>query len=112
MPGQVPSCARPPCRARRWPEVRHNWGGGAAPGRGSVEARRGLWCAPEPDPGSEQSGSRPVVIVCRDAINRANNVAIVIHCTTYRPARRIYPSQVPLEPPVGALAGPAPPALW
>ncbi len=47
----------------------------------------------DPTEGSEQAGWRPVVLVSRDAINAASNVVIAVPCTTYRPGRRIYPSQ-------------------
>lgn len=53
----------------------------------------------DPTEGSEQAGSRPVVIVSRDAINAASHVIIVVPCTTYRSGRRIYPSQVLLHAP-------------
>jgi mRNA interferase MazF len=53
--------------------------------------------------GSEQAGTRPVVIVSRDAINASSPVVIVVPCTTYRPGRRLYPSQVLLHAPDGGL---------
>lgn len=57
----------------------------------------------DPTEGSEQAGTRPVVVVSRDAINRASPVVVVVPCTTFHARRRIYPSQVPLEPPEGGL---------
>lgn len=57
----------------------------------------------DPTEGSEQSGNRPVVLVSRNAINQASPVVVVIPCTTYRAARRIYPSQVLLRAPEGGL---------
>ena len=57
----------------------------------------------DPTEGSEQAGSRPVVIVSRDAINAASPVILAVPCTTYRPGRRIYPSQVLLHAPDGGL---------
>ncbi|MGH2458435.1 MAG: type II toxin-antitoxin system PemK/MazF family toxin [Chloroflexota bacterium] len=48
----------------------------------------------DPTEGSEQAGSRPVVIVSRDAINAASAIVLAVPCTTFRPGRRIYPSQV------------------
>ena len=57
----------------------------------------------DPTEGSEQAGSRPVVIVSRDAINAASLVIIVVPCTTYRSGRRIYPSQVLLHAAIGGL---------
>lgn len=44
-----------------------------------------------------------MVIVSRDAINAASPVVIVVPCTTYRPGRRLYPSQVLLHTPDGGL---------
>jgi mRNA interferase MazF len=58
----------------------------------------------DPTEGSEQAGTRPIVIVSRDAINLNSNVVVAIPCTTYRPGRRIYPSQVLLHAGDGGLA--------
>jgi mRNA interferase MazF len=58
----------------------------------------------DPTEGSEQAGTRPVVIVSRDAINVAGSVVLGVPCTTYRPGRRIYPSQVIVRAPEGGLA--------
>ncbi len=57
----------------------------------------------DPTEGSEQAGTRPVVIVSRDAINATSSAVIAVPCTTYRPGRRIYPSQVILHAPNGGL---------
>ena len=57
----------------------------------------------DPTEGAEQPGSRPVVIVSRDAINASSPVVIVVPCTTCRPRRRLYPSQVLLHAPDGGL---------
>lgn len=57
----------------------------------------------DPTEGSEQAGSRPVVIVSRDTINAASPVVIAVPCTTYRLGRRLYPSQVLLHAPDGGL---------
>jgi mRNA interferase MazF len=57
----------------------------------------------DPTEGSEQAGFRPVIIVSRDAINTASPIVIVVPCTTYRPGRRLYPSQVLLHAPDGGL---------
>ena len=43
----------------------------------------------DPTDDAEQAGSRPVVIVSRDAINASSPVIIVVPCTTYRPGRRL-----------------------
>ncbi|MGO9254714.1 MAG: type II toxin-antitoxin system PemK/MazF family toxin [Bryobacteraceae bacterium] len=47
----------------------------------------------DPVEGSEQRGSRPVVIVSRDAINESSPVVSAAPCTN-REGRRIYPSHV------------------
>ena len=51
----------------------------------------------DPAEGSEQAGIRPVIIVSRDAINITSQVVLAVPCTTYRPRKRIYPSQVLLQ---------------
>jgi mRNA interferase MazF len=57
----------------------------------------------DPTESAEQAGSRPVVIVSRDAINASSPVVIIVPCTTYRPGRRLYPSHVLLHAPDGGL---------
>ena len=57
----------------------------------------------DPTEDAEQAGSRPAVIVSRDAINASSPVVIVVPCTSYRPGRRLYPSQVLLHAPDGGL---------
>ncbi len=46
-----------------------------------------------PTEGSEQSGTGPVIIASRNAINDNSPEILVVPCTTDR-AQRIYPSQV------------------
>ena len=58
----------------------------------------------EPIEGSEQGGTRPVIIVSRNAINNSSPLAIAVPCTTYREKRRIYPSQVLVKAPLGGLS--------
>ena len=53
--------------------------------------------------GSEQAGTRPIIIVSRDAINLNSSLVVGVPCTTYRPGRRIYPSQVLLHAGDGGL---------
>jgi mRNA interferase MazF len=57
----------------------------------------------DPTEASEQAGSRPVVVVSRDAINRASPVVIVVPCTTWSARRRVYPSQIVIRAPEGGL---------
>lgn len=53
--------------------------------------------------GSEQGGTRPVVIVSRDAILATSPVASIVPFTTFRPHRKIYPSHVLVRAPEGGL---------
>jgi mRNA interferase MazF len=57
----------------------------------------------DPVEGSEQAGIRPVIVVSRDAVNEASPVIVIVPCTTSKPERRIYPSQVVLRAPDGGL---------
>lgn len=57
----------------------------------------------DPTEGSEQGGTRPVIIVSRDAINATSRVVLAVPCTTYRPERRIYLSQILISAPNGGL---------
>jgi len=60
----------------------------SVPSRGDV-----FLAALDPTRGSEQAGTRPVIIVSRDAINQNSSVVICIPCTDAANCRRIYPSQ-------------------
>lgn len=57
----------------------------------------------EPVEGSEQGGTRPVIIVTRDAINAYSPVVLAIPCTTYQAGKRVYPTQVLIQSPDGRL---------
>ncbi len=57
----------------------------------------------EPTEGSEQGGTRPVIIVSRDVINAGSPVVLAVPCTTYRSSKRIYPTQVLIQSPDGGL---------
>ena len=58
----------------------------------------------EPVEGSEQGGTRPVIIVSRDAINAYSPVVLAIPCTSYQSGKRVYPTQVLIETPNGGLS--------
>jgi mRNA interferase MazF len=58
----------------------------------------------EPVEGSEQGGTRPVIIVSRDAINAYSPVVLAVPCTTYQSGKRVYPTQVLIEAPDGGLS--------
>jgi len=55
----------------------------------------------EPVEGSEPGGTRPVIIVSRDAINTSSPVVLAIPCTTYQIGKRVYPTQVLIIAPDG-----------
>jgi mRNA interferase MazF len=57
----------------------------------------------EPIEGSEQEGTRPVIIVSRDVISVNSSVVLAVPCTTYRPNKRIYPTQVLIKASDGGL---------
>lgn len=57
----------------------------------------------DPVEGSEQGGTRPVIIVSREAINLSSPLVIAVPCTTYRVERRLYPSQIVIQAPDGGL---------
>ncbi|MBW4650721.1 MAG: type II toxin-antitoxin system PemK/MazF family toxin [Kastovskya adunca ATA6-11-RM4] len=57
----------------------------------------------EPVEGSEQGGTRPVIIASRDAINVYSPVVLAIPCTTYQTGKRVYPTQALIQAPDGGL---------
>jgi mRNA interferase MazF len=57
-----------------------------------------------PTQGSEQSGTRPVIIVSRDALNAVSTVVIVVPVTGRENKRRIYPSQLEIKARDGGLS--------
>jgi mRNA interferase MazF len=61
--------------------------------------RRGqIWSARlDPAEGSEQAGSRPVVVVSNDPFNEVMPVVTVVPVTTHGAGRRVYPSEVRLR---------------
>lgn len=57
----------------------------------------------DPVEGSEQGGTRPVVIVSRNALLGSSTVASIVPFTTFRPQRKLYPSHVLVRAPEGGL---------
>jgi mRNA interferase MazF len=55
----------------------------------------------DPAEGSEQGGTRPVVVVSRDAINRNSPVVVVASITDAANKKKIYPSHVKIPAGVG-----------
>ncbi len=52
----------------------------------------------DPVLGSEQAGTRPVLVVSRETVNRALPIVAVVPLTTRKPGRRVYPTEVLLPP--------------
>lgn len=69
------------------------------PWRGEVH----LLCL-DPTEGSEQAGTRPALIVSRDALNQASPVIVVCPLTDASHVSRLYPSDVRVAAPEGGLA--------
>ena len=57
----------------------------------------------DPTEGSEQAGTRPVVVVSRDAINANSPVVVIIPVTDAANVKRVYPSHVVLARGSGGL---------
>ena len=58
----------------------------------------------EPVEGSEQGGTRPVIIVSRDAINYYSPVILAVPCTSYQKGKKIFPTQVLIKTTEGGLS--------
>jgi mRNA interferase MazF len=58
----------------------------------------------DPVVGSEQTGTRPVLVVSRESVNRALPIVAALPLTTRRPGRRVYSTEVLL--PAGAAGQP------
>lgn len=61
--------------------------------------RAQIWDARlNPVEGSEQAGTRPVLIVSRDALNASSPVVVVVPLTRRANKAKLYPSHVVIEP--------------
>ena len=56
-----------------------------------------------PTEGSEQAGTRPVVIVSRDAINKNSSVVVIVPLTKAANIKRSYPNNVTIAKGEGGL---------
>lgn len=61
------------------------------------------WVRLDPIEGSEQAGTRPGVIVSRNAINQYSPVVVICPLTSARLLTRLYPSDVLVQAPEGGL---------
>jgi len=57
-----------------------------------------FWADLNPIKGSEQAGTRPVLVISEEAINQARPIVTIISLTSSRPGRKIYPIEVLIEP--------------
>ena len=58
----------------------------------------------DPSQGSEQSGTRPVVVVSRDAINHYSPIVVVVSLTDSGNKKKTYPSHVRIPAGMGGLS--------
>lgn len=56
-----------------------------------------------PTEGSEQAGTRPVVVVSRDAINKNSSVIVIVPLTKASNVKRTYPNNVAISKDEGGL---------
>ena len=68
------------------------------PARGDVFSAR-----LDPTEGSEQAGTRPVVVVSRDSINANSPVVVIVPVTDAANVKRLYPSHAHLAKGAGGL---------
>ncbi len=53
-----------------------------------------FWVNLDPSKGSEQAGTRPVLVVSTEPVNRVLPVVTVLSVTSMKPGRKIYPTEV------------------
>ena len=52
------------------------------------------FCSLDPTQGSEQRGTRPVLVVSNDAVNHALPVSTVLPFSSLKPGGKVYPTEV------------------
>ena len=52
------------------------------------------FCTLDPTQGSEQKGTRPVLVVSNDAVNHAIPVSTVLPLSSLKPGDKVYPTEV------------------
>ena len=62
------------------------------------------WAGLDPTEGHEQAGRRPVLVVSSDAIGPSIGLVAIVPLTTWRPGRRVYPTEVLLPEGCGSLS--------
>lgn len=69
-----------------------------------VEYQWGIfWANLEPAKGSEQAGTRPVLVISAEEVNQALPIVTILSLTSVKPGRKIYPIEVLLNPKVTGL---------
>ncbi|MEW6102668.1 MAG: type II toxin-antitoxin system PemK/MazF family toxin [bacterium] len=53
-----------------------------------------FWANLFPTRGSEQSGTRPVLVISSEEVNQALPIVTVISLTSIKPGRKVYPTEV------------------
>ena len=61
------------------------------------------FCNLDPTTGSEQKGTRPVLIISTDSVNHNLTVSTVLPLSSVKPTDRIYPTEVLLPPGISGL---------
>ena len=65
------------------------------------------FCGLDPTVGSEQKGTRPVLIISTDAVNHNLPVSTVLPLSSVKPGDKIYPTEILLDPGVTGLPKPS-----
>lgn len=56
-----------------------------------------FWADLEPTKGSEQAGTRPVLVISAEEVNQALPIVTILSITSIKPGRKVYPIEVLLS---------------
>lgn len=63
-----------------------------------VEYQWGIfWADLEPTKGSEQAGTRPVLVISAEEVNQSLPIVTILSLTSVKPGRKVYPIEVLLN---------------
>lgn len=62
-----------------------------------------FWVNLDPARGSEQSGKRPALVVSAEEVNQSLPVITVLPITSFKPGRKVYPTEVFLSKEISGL---------
>lgn len=69
-----------------------------------VEFQWGIfWADLEPTKGSEQAGTRPVLVISAEEVNQALPIVTILSLTSVKPGRKVYPIETLLSSKVTGL---------